>query len=253
MLAALLYTLAALFWKKLPAPTQRWAQAALPLLALVGLGVAGYLSYIETQELPAVCGPVGDCNAVQASPYARLFGILPIGVLGMAGYLLILAAWAWHRLRRRQAVVSGAYDCLGDGAVRCALLALPDLPGAVCDPRRVPVVRYLSAHHDSNNDSCPFPGKKFREAGMLIENYDLEVFTPPCDPEAVRYAARARLTVDISEILPYLNATLRGAIYYPTANALTWKKGGHNVAFHAYEIAASNVEDREVQKRSSKG
>ena len=88
---------------------------------------------------------------------------------------------------------------------------------------------------------------------MLIEKYDLEVFTPPCDPEAVRYAARARLTVDISEILPYLNATLRGAIYYPTANALTWKKGGHNVAFHAYEIAASNVEDREGAEKELKG
>jgi ArsR family metal-binding transcriptional regulator len=80
---------------------------------------------------------------------------------------------------------------------------------------------------------------------MLIENYDLEVFTPPCDPEAVRYAARARLMVDISAVLPYLNATLRGAIYHSSANALTWKKGGHNNAFHAHEIAVSNVEDRE--------
>ena len=79
---------------------------------------------------------------------------------------------------------------------------------------------------------------------MLIEEYDLEVFTPPCDPEAVRYAARARLMVDISAVLPYLNATLRGAVYYPAAEALTWKKGGHNNAFHAYEIAVSNVEDR---------
>jgi ArsR family metal-binding transcriptional regulator len=79
---------------------------------------------------------------------------------------------------------------------------------------------------------------------MLIENYDLEVFTPPCDPGAERYAARARLTVDISEILPYLNATLCGAIYHPAANALTWKKGGYNIAFHSYEIATSNVEDR---------
>jgi hypothetical protein len=50
---------------------------------------------------------------------------------------------------------------------------------------------------------------------MLIEKYDLEVFTPPCDPGAERYAARARLTVDISEVLPYLNATLRGAFYHP--------------------------------------
>lgn len=80
---------------------------------------------------------------------------------------------------------------------------------------------------------------------MLIENYHLEVFTPPCEPGAERYVARARLTVDISEVLPYLNATLRGAIYYPSANALTWKKGGHNIAFHAYEVATSNAEDRE--------
>ena len=45
---------------------------------------------------------------------------------------------------------------------------------------------------------------------MLVEDYDLEIFTPPCDPGAERYAARARLTVDISAVLPYLNATLRG-------------------------------------------
>jgi ArsR family metal-binding transcriptional regulator len=86
--------------------------------------------------------------------------------------------------------------------------------------------------------------RRLEEGTMLIEEVDIEVFTPPCDPEAVRYAARSRLKVDISEVLPYLNASLRGAIYHPTAAALTWKKGGHNVAFHAYEIAVSNVEDR---------
>jgi ArsR family metal-binding transcriptional regulator len=80
---------------------------------------------------------------------------------------------------------------------------------------------------------------------MLIEHYDLEVFTPPCEPGAERFAAIARLVADISEALPYLNATLRGAVYSPAAHALTWKKGGHNVAFHAYQIATSNVEDRQ--------
>src|SRR4030066_2564505 len=88
---------------------------------------------------------------------------------------------------------------------------------------------------------------------MLIEKYDFEVFTPPCDLGSERYAARARLFVDISEILPYLNATLRGAVYLPSANALTWKKGGHNIAFHAYEIAVSNVEDREGAEKELKG
>jgi hypothetical protein len=28
---------------------------------------------------------------------------------------------------------------------------------------------------------------------MRIENYDLEVFTPPCDPGAERFAAKAHL------------------------------------------------------------
>jgi uncharacterized membrane protein len=31
---------------------------------------------------------------VQSSPYARLFGFLPIGVLGLLGYLAILFFWA---------------------------------------------------------------------------------------------------------------------------------------------------------------
>jgi ArsR family metal-binding transcriptional regulator len=88
---------------------------------------------------------------------------------------------------------------------------------------------------------------------MLIEAYDLEVFTPPCDPGAERYAARARVAEDISEVLPYLNATLRGALYLPEAKALTWKKGGHNIAFHAYEIATSNVEDRDGAEKELRG
>jgi ArsR family metal-binding transcriptional regulator len=88
---------------------------------------------------------------------------------------------------------------------------------------------------------------------MLIEHYDLDVFTPPCEPGAERFSAIARLTVDISAALPYLNATLRGAIYHRTANALTWKKGGHNLAFHAYQIATSNVDDYDAAVKEIDG
>jgi uncharacterized membrane protein len=65
----------------------------IPVLCLMGVIVAGYLAYVETAHVTAVCGPVGDCNTVQQSAYARLFGILPIGVLGVMGYLAIAAAW----------------------------------------------------------------------------------------------------------------------------------------------------------------
>lgn len=63
------------------------------VLSLVGLFAAGYLTYVEASQAQAVCGPVGDCNAVQQSKYAVLFGVLPVGLLGVAGYIGILAAW----------------------------------------------------------------------------------------------------------------------------------------------------------------
>ena len=65
----------------------------IPLLCIVGFGVAGYLAYVETAQVQAVCGPVGDCNTVQQSEYARLFGILPIGMLGLIGYVVIILVW----------------------------------------------------------------------------------------------------------------------------------------------------------------
>jgi uncharacterized membrane protein len=77
-----------------------WREWAIPILCFIGLVVAGYLAYVETAQVAAVCGPVGDCNTVQQSEYARLFGILPIGVLGLIGYVAILSAWAIERWGR---------------------------------------------------------------------------------------------------------------------------------------------------------
>jgi uncharacterized membrane protein len=67
------------------------------LLCLVGGVVAAYLAYVETAQVEAVCGPVGDCNTVQQSQYAHLFGVLPIGVLGLLGYIAMLGAWLLGR------------------------------------------------------------------------------------------------------------------------------------------------------------
>ncbi len=80
--------------------SRKQVQWFIPLLCIAGLVVAGYLAYVETAQIEAYCGAVGDCNTVQQSEYARLFGFLPIGVLGMAGYLAILAAWLVSRRAR---------------------------------------------------------------------------------------------------------------------------------------------------------
>lgn len=71
----------------------------IPLAALAGLAVAGYLAFVEMTLNEAVCGVVGNCNTVQQSEYARLFGI-PIGAIGVAGYIGIAAAWALRRNQR---------------------------------------------------------------------------------------------------------------------------------------------------------
>ena len=72
----------------------------IPVLCALGLAVAGYLAYVETADVSAVCGPIGDCNSVQQSTYARLFGILSIGALGLIGYMAMGAAWALARFGR---------------------------------------------------------------------------------------------------------------------------------------------------------
>ncbi|MFN8473369.1 MAG: vitamin K epoxide reductase family protein [Anaerolineae bacterium] len=102
MLAALVYTAFAIVRGMRGAPVPLLSPRfdnLLPVVAILGLAVAGYLTYVETTSVRAICGPVGDCNAVQSSPYARLFGVLPVGVVGLLGYIAILAVWLWQRLR----------------------------------------------------------------------------------------------------------------------------------------------------------
>jgi uncharacterized membrane protein len=96
MAAALVYSLVIL-WRGVVPSLPTWTDWFIPVLIVIGIGVAGYLSYVETQSAEAMCGPVGDCNAVQQSRYAKLFNILPVGVLGLLGYLGLLAAWLVRR------------------------------------------------------------------------------------------------------------------------------------------------------------
>lgn len=102
LVAALLYALLAAVLAAVgrQAPVLPDAVAVLiPIVSVIGLGVALYMTYIESTNTAAVCGPVGDCNAVQSSPFAKLFGVVPVGLLGALGYLAILAAWIVARLR----------------------------------------------------------------------------------------------------------------------------------------------------------
>jgi ArsR family metal-binding transcriptional regulator len=81
---------------------------------------------------------------------------------------------------------------------------------------------------------------------LLLQSYRLDVFSPPCEPGAERWSVKAALDDDIGDTLPYLNATLKGAIYNHAARALTWRMGGHSIAIRPREIAISNLRDQDA-------
>ncbi len=66
------------------------------VLAAVGLGDSLYLTWVHVTANPIAC-PIGSCDAVNASPYAEVWGF-PVAAIGVAGYLGLLgmAAMAWR-------------------------------------------------------------------------------------------------------------------------------------------------------------
>jgi len=67
---------------------------ATAVLALLGIAIAGYLTWVHYAHLDPVCvGGGGGCERVQASRWAELGGI-PVAVLGLGGYIAILASLA---------------------------------------------------------------------------------------------------------------------------------------------------------------
>jgi uncharacterized membrane protein len=79
-------------WRK-SSPIRSWIQ---PLLALLGLAIGVYLTTVALTHNEIMCGPIGDCMSVQASPYSKLFGI-PISLLGVVFYLGIVLLWMIQR------------------------------------------------------------------------------------------------------------------------------------------------------------
>jgi uncharacterized membrane protein len=71
----------------------RTLRAASALIALVGLGIATYLTVVHYSDAAPVCAIAHGCATVQQSEYADLAGI-PVALLGLLGYVAILASLA---------------------------------------------------------------------------------------------------------------------------------------------------------------
>jgi uncharacterized membrane protein len=71
--------------------TDQRLRIAIGVLALIGIGVAGYLTYVHYEGLKVLCLSSGGCETVQASSYAKLDG-LPVALLGLLGYIGIVGS-----------------------------------------------------------------------------------------------------------------------------------------------------------------
>ena len=60
-------------------------------LAVVGAAISAYLTWVHYAGIDPVCTGISDCERVQSSPYAEFAGV-PVALLGLVGYLAILAS-----------------------------------------------------------------------------------------------------------------------------------------------------------------
>ena len=86
----------------------RRLRLAAVLLALVGLGIASYLTYVHYEDIHPVCGLGGDCVKVQTSEWSKLAGI-PVAVLWLVAYATILVSLF---VPGEQALIAGALTAL---------------------------------------------------------------------------------------------------------------------------------------------
>lgn len=69
----------------------RAARIATIALAAGGIGVAAYLTVVHYAGVEPICTGSSDCERVQTSSYSEIGGV-PVAVIGLLGYLGILAA-----------------------------------------------------------------------------------------------------------------------------------------------------------------
>lgn len=74
----------------------------IPALALLGMLVASYLTWVHYAGGGALCAGVGDCETVNTSPYAEVAGV-PVALLGLGMYAALFALTLAARARPRAA------------------------------------------------------------------------------------------------------------------------------------------------------
>jgi uncharacterized membrane protein len=92
--------------------SDRALRAGVALVALAGVAVAGYLTYVHYQPGALICTAGGGCETVQESSYAELFGV-PVALLGLLAYVAVLGLVVWDTELARTLAAAIALTAVG--------------------------------------------------------------------------------------------------------------------------------------------
>ncbi|MGA9285725.1 MAG: vitamin K epoxide reductase family protein [Solirubrobacteraceae bacterium] len=71
--------------------SRRTVRIAMIVLAVIGLGIASYLTYVHYAGIKPACTAGESCTKVQTSIYSKLAGV-PVALMGLIGYIVILGS-----------------------------------------------------------------------------------------------------------------------------------------------------------------
>jgi uncharacterized membrane protein len=100
----------------------RALRLAVGAVALAGLAVAGYLTYVHYRPEALVCTASGGCEVVQQSEYATLAGV-PVALLGLLAYAAVLGLTIVDTPLTRAITAAIALSAAGFAAYLIALQA----------------------------------------------------------------------------------------------------------------------------------
>ena len=87
---------------------------------------------------------------------------------------------------------------------------------------------------------------------MLIEDYEMDLFCPPCDPGSESWVATVKVKADLSPVMPYVNSVKKNAYYDSSLPTIVWKEGYHKFFIRKNELGINNLHDRSHAERKVK-
>lgn len=84
---------------------------------------------------------------------------------------------------------------------------------------------------------------------MLVQKYSLRLYRPKCDVDTEAVNAFGLVSVDLSPVIPYLNAVIQGGVYSSVVPSLTFYREGHMMTVQARQIGATRCADEAEARR----